>query len=112
LAGQLLAPHVLGVAEDRGDEAAALVLGRAGLAAGLLALDIAARIAARHHLGAADEKARVDAERPTHQRQHKHRPDAQTAAAGEPAAAPAHAAAVLDVIGRAEIVPAHRKPRF
>ena len=72
-------PDVLRVAENRGGEAAHLVL-RCALAALLLRLLIAGA-AAGHHLGAADQDARIDAEGPADQAEDHDGADAETAGA-------------------------------
>ena len=114
LVRQDLLPDVLGVAEDRGGEAAALVRGL-GLALALrLRIDLlflARAPAARHLLGAADQDRRVDARDPADDAQDHDRADAEPAGAAageaEPATTAALAAPVLDIVGRAEIFPAH-----
>ena len=83
---------------------------RVGLPVGLLVL----RAAAGDHFGAADQHARIDAERPADQAEHDHGADAEPAAAdrkAETAAAEAAAvtAIVLDIVAAAEIIPAHSK---
>ena len=67
-----------------------------------------------HHLGAADQDARVDAERPTDQAEHDDGSDAQAAAPDRDTDAAAAVAAVFttavfDVVAAAEIVPTHRE---
>jgi hypothetical protein len=67
-----------------------------------------------HHLGAADQDARVDAERPTDQAEHDDGSDAQAAAPDRNTDAAAAVAAVFttavfDVVAAAEIVPTHRE---
>ena len=70
--------------------------------------------AAVHHLGAADEDARIDAERPADQAEHDDCSDAEAAAPDRNTdAATAETAVVtstvFDVVAAAEIVPTHRE---
>src|SRR5262249_26183212 len=106
-----LLPAVLHVAEHGGDELPFLVLGRAGLARpGLVSRPLVARSAAGQDLGAADQEARIDPQRPPDEPEHHDRPDAQAAATArhaEAATAAFLAAAILDVVAAAEIVPTH-----
>ena len=72
--------------------------------------------AADHHFGAADQDARIDAERPADQAEHDHGADAEPAAADRntETAATAEAAAaiavVLDIVAAAKVIPTHLKP--
>src|SRR6185312_5029924 len=106
-----IAPDVLGVAEHGGDELAGPVARRASFARGLLVGLLIGATATVEHLGAADQNARVDAERVTDDAEHDDRADAQATAADRQAeAAPANtpaAAVVLDIVAAAEIVPTH-----
>ena len=70
-----------------------------------LALLLIARAAARHHLGAADQDARVDAERPADKAEDHHRSYAEPAAARH-----AHAATVFYIGRCSKVFPAHESP--
>jgi hypothetical protein len=65
--------------------------------------------AAGEDLGAADQKARIDAERPADQAEHHHGADAETSGAAETAAAATTSAVthVVDIVASTEIIPAH-----
>src|SRR5262245_30963749 len=109
-----LLPAVLGIAEDGGDELAHLVAGRAGVPLAVARGAFVLRLApAAHHLGAADQEARIDAERPADEAEHHDGADPQAAGAARhaeaaaPAAGIAFVAAILDVVAAAEILPAH-----
>src|SRR5207237_457976 len=87
----VLAEHVLpdrlGAAEHARHEAAAVVTWRAGLARpGLRRRRLGLGLPV-DHLGAADEQARIDAERPTDQAEHQHGADAKAAGAAHGKAA-------------------------
>jgi hypothetical protein len=71
--------------------------------------------AAVHHLGAADEDARIDAERPTNQAEHDDCSDSEAAAPDRDTDASASTetavvtSTVFNVVAAAEIVPTHRE---
>ena len=104
---QHLGPDVLVLRQHGRDEAAHLVLRRAGGLARLRRL--LAPADAADHLGAADQKTRIDAECPAEQAEHHHRADADAAAtaghAGEAAATTSPP--VLEIVGLAVIFPLH-----
>src|SRR5262252_148236 len=106
-------PLCVDVAEDRGDESADIVARLAG----------APRLPARHRLldvraagqnfGAADQNARIDAERPADQAQHHDGADPETAATDREAetataeAAARFTAAILDIVALLGFVQTH-----
>src|SRR4051794_21883206 len=102
-------PDDLGRAEDARDELAHLVARRAGLAGWLGLLLLVG--AAADHLGAADQEARIDAERVADDAENDDGADAQTTTteretkATPPAAA--IAAAIFDVVALRQIVKPH-----
>jgi hypothetical protein len=111
--GEDVPPLHLGAAEHLGDEAAHVVLRRAGAPRGrrrLLHLWLALAV---QHLRAADQQARIDAERPADQAEDHDGTDAQAAATDRkaetaPAAAvAAFAASILDVAAFLQVVQAH-----
>jgi hypothetical protein len=66
----------------------------------------------RQHLGPADQKPRIDPERPADQAEHHQGADAEPAAADRQAeaatATPLIAAAILDVVAGRQFIQAHR----
>src|SRR5262249_12048124 len=102
-------PAVFRCSEHCGNELTGLIGGGTGLARtgrrGLGRL-----VAARQDLGAADEQARVDPERPPDQSEHTDGTDAEPAAPtrdAEPALS-GLLAAIIDIVAAAKIVPSHR----
>src|SRR5499426_1449434 len=107
-AAQYLGPAVFGVAQHRGHELPHLIVGRTGLA-WLRRRRLGGVAAARQDLGAADEQARVDPQRPADEPEDHNRTDAKAAATdrhAEPATSLV-TPAVFDVVAAAEIIPAH-----
>src|SRR4051794_27705370 len=103
-------PDDLGRAEDARHELAHLVARRAGLAGGL-GLLLLVSAAAADHLSAADQQARVDAERVADDAENDDGADAETTATErETKAAPAAsaiAAAIFDVVALRQIIKPH-----
>ena len=87
-------------------------LGGAGAPRAVAAAPAAGAGRRREHLGAADQQARIDAERPADDAEHHDGADAEPAAADRhadaAATAAAIAAAILDVVALRQIVLAHR----
>src|SRR5499426_3536413 len=108
-AAQYLGPAVFGVAQHRGHELPHLIVGRTGLA-WLRRGRLGGFAAARQDLGAADQQARVDPQRPADEAEDHNRADADAAPATDRDAEPATSLvtpAVFDVVAAAEIIPAH-----
>ena len=114
---QDFAPHILVLPENGGHELADLVARGAGLALCMLGRGFCLAAAAHtvHHLGSADEDARVDPQREGDQAKYDDRADAEMARAKTSATAAEHPAAagiflapaILDIVGAACVFPSH-----
>jgi hypothetical protein len=112
--GEDLLPLQLGAAEHLAHEAAHIILGSASCAP-RRGRRLHLRLAGTgQDLGAADEQARIDAERPADEAERHDRTDAQSAAADRKAETTSAAAktalfaSILDVAAFRQIVQAHR----
>ena len=109
-----LTPAIVDLAEDAGDHAAHLVGWRAGLDGSGSAIGFISLAAPGQNFRAADQDARIDAERVADQAKDDDGADAEPAAAHRNAktAAPAHSAAIIaatvfDVVAAAEVIVTH-----